>query len=195
MLPLFKKVEDYQHGADEMHGVGGELRVEESRVRWEILEAWRDAAEECGIPKIREFNRGDNFGSAYFQMNQTPRRALERDEGVSPAGAVAAEPHRRHQRAGGTGAHRPSDGVLRAEGVEFVDQRARANASREARRETILAAGSIGSPQLLQLSGVGPAGLLAAHGITPCTICRASARTCTTICRSACSTRSATRSR
>ena len=70
VLPLFKKVEDYQHGADEMHGVGGELRVEEGRVRWEILEAWRDAAEECGIPKIREFNRGDNFGSAYFQMNQ-----------------------------------------------------------------------------------------------------------------------------
>ena len=70
VLPLFKKVEDYQHGADEMHGAGGELRVEDSRLRWEILEAWRDAAEECGIPKIREFNRGDNFGSAFFQMNQ-----------------------------------------------------------------------------------------------------------------------------
>src|SRR6185436_872205 len=53
-----------------MHGAGGELRVEESRLRWEILEAWRDAAEECGIPKISEFNRGDNAGSAFFQMNQ-----------------------------------------------------------------------------------------------------------------------------
>src|SRR6188474_1744266 len=45
-------------------------RVEERRVSWEILDAWRDAAEECGIPKIAEFNRGDNFGNAYFQMNQ-----------------------------------------------------------------------------------------------------------------------------
>ena len=53
-----------------MHGAGGELRVEERRVHWEILDAWRDAAAECGIPKIAEFNRGDNFGSAYFQMNQ-----------------------------------------------------------------------------------------------------------------------------
>ena len=70
MLPVFKRSEDYEHGADEFHGAGGELRVEERRVSWEILDAWRDAAEECGIPKIAEFNRGDNFGNAYFQMNQ-----------------------------------------------------------------------------------------------------------------------------
>ena len=65
-----RRVEDYQHGADDMHGAGGELRVEETWLRWEILEAWRDAAEDCGIPKIGEFNRGDNVGSAFFQMNQ-----------------------------------------------------------------------------------------------------------------------------
>jgi len=71
VLPYFTRVEDYAHGADELHGAGGELRVEERRVSWEILDAWRNAAEECGIPKIPEFNRGDNFGSAYFQVNQT----------------------------------------------------------------------------------------------------------------------------
>ncbi|HVS22258.1 MAG TPA: GMC family oxidoreductase N-terminal domain-containing protein, partial [Gammaproteobacteria bacterium] len=70
VLPVFKRSEDYQHGADEFHGAGGELRVEERRVSWEILDAWRDAAVECGLPKIAEFNRGDNFGTAYFQMNQ-----------------------------------------------------------------------------------------------------------------------------
>src|SRR5687768_4438927 len=70
VLPVFKRSEDYEHGADELHGAGGELRVEERRVSWEILDAWRDAAAECGIPKIAEFNRGDNFGNAYFQMNQ-----------------------------------------------------------------------------------------------------------------------------
>ncbi|MCW5626599.1 MAG: GMC family oxidoreductase, partial [Burkholderiales bacterium] len=70
VLPVFKMSEDYEHGADDLHGAGGELRVEERRVSWEILDAWREAAAECGIPKIDEFNRGDNFGTAYFQMNQ-----------------------------------------------------------------------------------------------------------------------------
>ena len=81
VLPVFKRSEDYVHGADEFHGAGGELRVEERRVNWEILEAWRDAAEECGIPKIKEFNRGDNFGNAYFQVNQRrggPKRSCVR---------------------------------------------------------------------------------------------------------------------
>ena len=63
-------LEDYEHGADDGYGAGGEVRVEEPRVRWDILDAWRDAAAECGIPKVEEFNRGDNFGCAYFQMNQ-----------------------------------------------------------------------------------------------------------------------------
>ena len=53
VLPIFKRSENYQHGADEFHGGDGELRVEERRVNWEILEAWRDAAEQCGIPKIQ----------------------------------------------------------------------------------------------------------------------------------------------
>ena len=63
VLPIFKKSEDYQHGAGTFHGSGGELRVEERRVNWEILDAWREAAEQSGIPKIAEFNRGDNFGA------------------------------------------------------------------------------------------------------------------------------------
>ena len=70
VLPFFKKSEDYQHDQDDYHGKGGELKVQERRVDWEILDAWRDAAAESGIPKITEFNRGDNFGNAYFQMNQ-----------------------------------------------------------------------------------------------------------------------------
>src|SRR5688500_15429865 len=166
VLPLFKKVEDYQHGADEMHGAGGELRVEEGRVRWEILEAWRDAAEECGIPKIREFNRGDNFGTAYFQMNQRRGRrwgatkAFLRPVLSRPNLTVITNALVERVR---IGSHK---GALRAEGVEFIDERA-GRTFAEARRETILAAGSIGSPQSPQLSGVGPADLLSARGITP----------------------------
>ncbi len=166
VLPLFKKVEDYQHGADDMHGVGGELRVEDSRLRWEILEAWRDAAEECGIPKIAEFNRGDNFGSAYFQMNQrrgvrwSATKAFLRPVLSRPNLTVITGAMVERLRLDGT------DGVPRATGVEFAhpsDGRCFA----EAAAETILAAGSIGSPQLLQLSGIGPAALLAARGIAP----------------------------
>jgi choline dehydrogenase len=165
VLPLFKKIEDYQHGSDEMHGSGGELRVEEGRVRWEILEAWRDAAAECGIPKISEFNRGDNFGSAYFQMNQrrgvrwSATKAFLRPVLSRPNLTVITNALVERVRIG------RRNGALQAEGVELVQQRD-GRIFAEARRETILAAGSIGSPQLLQLSGVGPAHLLSAHGIT-----------------------------
>jgi len=70
VLPYFKRAERHFGGANEHHGCDGELCVEEPRVRWEILDAWREAAEQAGIPKVEEFNRGDNFGNAYFHMNQ-----------------------------------------------------------------------------------------------------------------------------
>jgi choline dehydrogenase len=166
MLPIFKHIEDYQHGADAMHGTGGELRVEEVRVRWEILEAWRDAAEECGIPKIAEFNRGDNFGSAYFQMNQrrgvrwSATKAFLRPVLSRPNLTVITQALVERLRM------EVQDGGPRAAGVEFAHPRD-GRCFAESAGEVILAAGSIGSPQILQLSGIGPAALLAAHGIVP----------------------------
>ncbi len=70
VLPYFKRQEDYVHGADAMHGAGGEWRVEEQRLSWEILDAFRAAAAEVGIPPVEDFNRGDNEGCGYFQVNQ-----------------------------------------------------------------------------------------------------------------------------
>ena len=70
VLPYFRKSEDYVHGADEMHGAGGEWRVEEMRLSWEILDAFREAAAEVGIPRTDDFNRGNNEGCGYFQVNQ-----------------------------------------------------------------------------------------------------------------------------
>ncbi len=163
VLPVFKRSEDYEHGADELHGAGGELRVEERRVSWEILDAWRDAAEECGIPRIREFNRGDNFGNAYFQVNQ---RGGVRWSGTK---AFLRPVMQRENLTVLTGAHverlriDSRDGVKRAVGVEVV--RGQTRHRFEARREVVLAAGSIGSPQILQLSGIGPGELLNRHGI------------------------------
>ncbi len=164
VLPVFKRSEDYAHGADEFHGAGGELRVEERRVSWEILDAWRDAAEECGIPKIAEFNRGDNFGNAYFQMNQRRgvrwsatkaflRPALKRPNLTVRTGALVERV-----------VVDARDGLRRATGVVVRFAGAGTEALR-ARREVLLAAGAIGSPQILQLSGIGPAALLRDHGI------------------------------
>ena len=70
VLPYFRKTEDFQAGADDMHGAGGEWRVEEPRLSWEILDAFRDAAVEAGIPATEDFNRGDNEGVGYFHVNQ-----------------------------------------------------------------------------------------------------------------------------
>lgn len=164
VLPVFKRTEDYVHGADELHGAGGELRVEERRVSWEILDAWRDAAAECGIPKIAEFNRGDNFGTAYFQMNQ--RRGVR----WSATKAFLRPVRDRTNLEIVTGAHvervaiDTKDGARRATGVVLrLDDGSTVDVT--ATREVVLAAGAIGSPQLLQLSGVGPANLLREHGI------------------------------
>jgi choline dehydrogenase len=164
VLPYFKRTEDYQHGADELHGAGGELRVEERRVNWEILDAWREAAEECGIPKIEEFNRGDNFGNAYFQMNQrrgvrwSNTKAFLRPVMHRPNLTVLTQAHVKRIRVQTLGF------LKRATGVEF-SLGPRGNQFAESRGEVILAAGSIGSPQILQLSGIGPGALLQELGI------------------------------
>src|SRR3546814_6848737 len=70
VLPYFMRSEDQARGADDVHGVGGEWRVEEMRLRWEILEAFRDAAAENGIPRTADFKRGDNEGCGYFKVSQ-----------------------------------------------------------------------------------------------------------------------------
>ena len=161
VLPVFKRSEDYQHGADDYHGAGGEMRVEEKRVSWEILDAWRDAAEEYGIPKIDEFNRGDNFGNAYFQMNQRGGRRWSGTKAFlrpiqhrsNLTVRVNAQVDRLVIESG--------DSEKRATGVVLAGTGERL----KVRREVILAAGAIGSPQILQCSGIGPELLLRSHGI------------------------------
>tara|TARA_B110000014_G_scaffold14508_1_gene9703 strand:+ start:1608 stop:3257 length:1650 start_codon:yes stop_codon:yes gene_type:complete len=161
VLPVFKRSEDYQHGADDFHGVGGEMRVEEKRVSWEILDAWRDAAEEYGIPKIKEFNRGNNFGNAYFQMNQRGGRRWSGTKAflrpIRQRSNLTVRVNTQVDRlvidSGDSG--KRATGVVLAGSGELL----------KARREVILAAGAIGSPQILQCSGIGPESLLRSHGI------------------------------
>jgi choline dehydrogenase len=164
VLPFFKASERYVHGADEMHGDQGEVSVEERRVNWEILDGWRDAAEECGIPKVADFNRGDNFGCAYFQVNQQRGRRQNTHqafiEPVRHRANLDVLTHAEVQRIRLT----TEDGRPRATGLDARIAGSEAQVF-VARREVILSAGAIGSPQLLQLSGIGPGGLLQRYGI------------------------------
>ena len=159
VLPAFRQSEDYFRGADEAHGAGGEWRVEPQRLRWDILDAYREAMVQAGIPRTDDFNRGDNEGCGYFLVNQTrgvrlnTARAFLKPVQDRPNLTVLTQAHVRRLRFDSR----------RCTGVEIV--RDGINELALANIETILAAGSIGSPQILQLSGVGPGPLLQQHGI------------------------------
>src|SRR5688572_19594422 len=159
VLPTFMEMEDNWRGPDEKHGEGGELRVDKPRTNWEILDAFRNAAVENGVPLTDDFNRGDNEGVSRFDVTQK--------NGVRWSGAkaflrpVMQRPNLTVITAALT--HKLRTEGRRVLGVEY--SRGRTLHYAEARRETILSAGAIGSPQILQLSGIGPAPLLQQHGI------------------------------
>ena len=92
VLPYFKKHEDHFLGAGEHHGVGGEWRVEFPRMRWDIIDAWREAAAQYGIPQVDDFNTGDNEGSCYFHVNQKRGRRWSAARGFLKPVLEPAEP-------------------------------------------------------------------------------------------------------
>ncbi len=161
VLPLFRRAEDHYAGDTPAHGAGGEWRVETQRLSWEILDAFRDAAVQAGLPRITDFNAGDNEGVAYFEVNQ---RAGVR---WNAAKAFLRPARRRGNLTVVTDAEVQTlilEG-RRATGVSLRHHGLPATARADG--EVILAAGAIGSPHLLQLSGIGPGAVLAAHGVTP----------------------------
>ncbi len=159
VLPYFKRHEDYAAGADDAHGAGGEWRVEGQRLSWEILDAFREACAETGIRKTEDFNRGDNEGCGYFLVNQ--RRGVRWNAASGFLHPIARRPNLTVLTHAQAKALR-FDGK-RCIGIEFW--RGDTATSAEASGEVILAAGAIGSPHLLQLSGIGPGDALIRHGI------------------------------
>ena len=164
VLPLFLHTEDHHAGSSEFHGAGGEWRVEQQRLRWDILDAFRDAAAQTGIPKIDDFNRGDNEGCSYFEVNQrsgirwnTAKAFLRSVKGRHGNLEIMTGCHVQRLRI------EQGEGGAVCKGVEFTGGGQQWFA--QATHETLLTAGAIGSPQILQLSGVGPANLLQEHGI------------------------------
>ncbi|HWK64554.1 MAG TPA: GMC family oxidoreductase N-terminal domain-containing protein [Rhizobiaceae bacterium] len=159
VLPFFLKHEDHLAPPNAMHRSGGELRVEPPRVRWDILDAVRDAAETLGIRKIDDFNAGDNEGSSYFDVNQKLGRRF------SAARAFLKPALKRPNLRLETAAHVESivfeNG--RAKGVVFTQNGERQLASVDG--EVILSAGAVASPTILERSGVGSAKRLSDLGI------------------------------
>jgi choline dehydrogenase len=157
--PVFKRLDNHFLGATEHHGAGGEWRVEQPRVKWDVLDAIARAATEMGIPATTDFNTGDNTGVGYFHVNQ--KRGLRWSAARAFLKPVLGRANLRLE-----------TGVLVEkvlfDGKRVIGVRFRQNGrlvEARAKGEIILSAGSVGSPQILQLSGVGPAEWLAGLGI------------------------------
>ncbi len=165
VLPQFKRHEDFYRGASEHHGAGGELRVEEQRLSWDILDRFAEAANQAGIPKTDDFNRGNNEGTGKFQVTQKTGVRWHAGKAFLPTDTEARRHNLRIVR--NARATRLLFDGKRCSGVEILSQHRDATVQWQAlaNAETILCAGSIGTPQLLQLSGVGQAALLQQHQI------------------------------
>jgi choline dehydrogenase len=159
VLPLFRKSENHFGGETEFHGAGGEWCVNQPRITWDLLDAFADAAQETGIPPTDDFNRGDNEGCGYFQVNQKNGRRLSAAHGfLKPAlkrrnltlitGAMVDRILFEGQRATGI--------LIRRNGTQRTIA---------ARHEVILSAGAVASPAILERSGIGEAARLRAMGI------------------------------
>ena len=157
--PVFRRLDNHFLGESDHHGTGGEWRVEAPRVRWAVLDAIANAANEMGIPSTPDFNTGDNTGVGPFHVNQ--RRGLRWSAAKAFLAPAMKRPNLRLET--GVTVERVLFEGRRAVGVRF---RRRGEVTEvRARGEVILSAGSIGSTQILQLSGVGPGELLQLHGV------------------------------
>jgi len=179
VLPAFRRHEDHwrldqPEGVNEnfkrLHGnkatgSTGEWRVEKQRLRWDILDAFAQAAQQAGIPATDDFNRGTNEGVGYFEVNQKAGLRWNTAKAFLRPTCYGRPNFELWTCAQATRlvTQRQADGSLRCTGVEVWtgDERLVAHAS----EEVVLSAGAVNSPQLLQLSGIGPGSLLQQHGI------------------------------
>ncbi len=179
VLPHFKAHEDHYRldgGQDpatggnsrfsDLHGHGGEWRVEKQRLRWDLLDAFADAAVQAGVPKTDDFNSGDNEGVGYFDVNQrngwrwNTSKAFLRPALSRPNLTVWTEAQVERLLF-----ETDDDGGLRCSGARL--NRAGETVEVGAIAEVILSAGAIGSPQIMQLSGLGDPSFLKSLGIEP----------------------------
>jgi choline dehydrogenase-like flavoprotein len=157
--PVFKRLDNHFLGATEHHGAGGEWRVEQPRVKWDVLDAVARAAIEMGIPATADFNTGDNTGVGYFHVNQ--KRGLRWSAARAFLKPVLGRANLRLET--GVLVEKVLFDGKRAIGVQFRQNGQLFEA--RTKGEVILSAGAVASPLILQLSGVGPADWLTELGI------------------------------
>ncbi|MEM7017357.1 MAG: GMC family oxidoreductase N-terminal domain-containing protein [Pseudomonadota bacterium] len=148
----------------DLHGVGGEWRIEKQRLRWELLETFAEAAVQAGIPASDDFNQGDNFGVGYFEVNQ--RKGWRWNAASAFLRPVKNRQNLTiltHTQVKRLLTEKDDDGHLSCQGVELFG--GGQTFAAHANNEVILSAGAIGSPQILQLSGIGPRQILDQQGI------------------------------
>jgi len=164
-LERYKKFEDYHGGANQWHGKGGEWTVSLQRLRWPIMDRFREAAVEAGIPASDDFNRGDNFGVGYFDVSQragfrlNTAKAFLKDAAKRSNLTVITEAVVTKLKIDPT--------TKNCHGLEFLKDGTASEALCAIERggEVLLCAGSIGSVQILERSGIGAASHLSSLGI------------------------------
>jgi choline dehydrogenase len=159
VLPYFLKSEDHHGGDSDMHRSGGAWKVSKQRLKWDILKAVQEGAKEFGIMPRADFNDGNNEGSGFFEVNQKNGMRWNTAKGfLRPA---MKRPNLRVL----TGAH-TDHLILEGRQVSGVQFRRKGQVFRAlAKAEVLLAAGSINSPKILELSGIGRPDVLGSHGI------------------------------
>ena len=198
-LPYFKLHENHYKGADEFHGAfgtapelmqdktvpyqkilrhrkaGGEWQVSKQRLQWDILDDFSQAAVQAGIPATDDFNRGNNEGVGYFEVNQKDGWRWNTAKAFLRPTCYGRPNFELWNKAQVSKLiiEKQPDGSQRCVGVEVwtglelinVMATRDSGAAKGLIGEVILCAGAIGSPQILQLSGIGPGALLTQHGI------------------------------
>ncbi len=148
----------------DMHGHGGEWRIEKQRLRWDILDSFANAATETGVQKTEDFNSGDNAGVGYFDVNQRSGWRWNTSKAfLRPAKSRANLTIWTEAQVEKLTFDKDSDGRLRCTGAKVHHKGVPVTVI--ASKETVLSAGAVNSPQILQLSGIGPAAVLKEHGI------------------------------
>ncbi len=159
VLPYFIKSEDNFSGKDDFHGVGGEWRVDKQRLSWEVLDDFQEAAVQAGIPKIDDFNNGNNFGVSYFKVNQSKGFRLNTVKAF-------LKPIKYRKNLKIFTNCEVSNLIIeknKVTGIRVFDKQKEINII--CNKEVVLSAGSIGSPKILELSGIGNPHVLRKFGI------------------------------
>jgi len=159
VLPYFLKSENQERGANEFHGISGPISVEDQRIQLDILDVFMNAAEEVGIPKINDFNKGNNLGCGYFQV--TEKKGLRCSASIGYLRPIKNRNNLKIE----TKAHVKNINFegKKATGVSYWHNNKLIKT--KAKKEVILCAGSIGSPHILQVSGIGDPNKIKNYGI------------------------------